>query len=176
MNKNLIILCTDQMRSDCLGVNGRNPDIWTPKMDALARRGVNFRRHFTTMPGVCLARISMMTGRYCHTDGYRTITQHMPVQYPDLLSTMRRAGYKAALFGKNHCWDNLFEATHRPPQLKEGQSGIAIDHHSWTEGYAEIYKRWQEIAAEEKKSSDPNPNKLAVRWPAQSFGIRWAKA
>jgi len=162
MKKNLIILCTDQMRGDCLGANGRNPDIRTPNLDALAQRGVNFRQHYATFPKCVPARVSLMTGRYGHTDGYRTITQHMPFEQPDLLGTMLRAGYRAALFGKNHCWENLFEATHRPSQLKEGQRGHKIDHHSWTAGYADIYNKWKDAAEKEKADAEPNPNRIKV--------------
>jgi hypothetical protein len=34
---NLIILCSDEMRADCLGYMG-NPDIKTPNLDRFARR------------------------------------------------------------------------------------------------------------------------------------------
>jgi choline-sulfatase len=153
---NVIILCTDEMRGDCLAANGRNPDIRTPHMDALAARGVNFSRHFTTFPKCTPARISLMTGRYCHTDGYRTISQHLPHGTPDLLSVLRARGYQAALFGKNHCWEHLLEATHDPPELAPGQSGLAADCHSWTPPFrARYHQRRAEAQAAPKPPGGP---------------------
>lgn len=117
---NLLILCSDELRGDCLGCMG-NPDIRTPHVDALARRGMLFRKHFATFPKCVPSRVSLVTGRYTHTDGYRTITQHMPPGEVNLLTRVREAGYETALFGKNHCWDpgsleDLFEhLAHREP-------------------------------------------------------------
>ena len=72
---------------------------------------------------------------YCHTDGYRNIYQHLPCDQPDLLRTLLDRGYQAVLFGKNHCWENIFEASHTPPTLAQGQRGLRIDHHSWTRSF-----------------------------------------
>lgn len=122
--KNLIILCADEMRGDCLGYMG-NPDVRTPHLDRLAARGAAFRRHFATFPKCVPSRVSLMTGRYCHTDGYRTITQHLPANAPNLLSRLREAGYETALFGKNHCWD---------PDSLDG----LFDHRGDSDAYAAI--------------------------------------
>jgi choline-sulfatase len=139
--KNLIFITVDEMRGDCLGANGECPDTRTPQMDALAARGVNFQRHFTTFPKCVPARISLTTGRYTHTDGFRNIYQHLPASRPDLLGSLLHDGYQCVLFGKNHCWENVFEATHTPPELAPGQSGHRLHAHSWTKGYKEMYQR-----------------------------------
>lgn len=102
---NLVILTSDEMRGDCLAANGLNPDIATPNLDRLAGQGTLFARHFTNYPKCVPSRISMHTGRYCHTDGYRTITQHLPNDIPDILSRCKDAGYDCAVFGKNHLWE-----------------------------------------------------------------------
>jgi choline-sulfatase len=141
--KNLLFITADEMRGDCLAANRLNPDIRTPHLDALAAEGVNFTRHFTTFPKCVPARASLTTGRYCHTDGYRDIFQHLPASAPDLLSTLLARGYEAALFGKNHCWENLLEATHTPPTLAPGQSGHRIAHHSWTGPFKLLYDQLQ---------------------------------
>ncbi|MEM6314655.1 MAG: sulfatase-like hydrolase/transferase, partial [Planctomycetota bacterium] len=139
--RNILLLCADQFRGDMLAANGLNADIRTPNLDALAGRGVRFGRHFTTFPKCVPARISMMTGRHTHTDGYRDITRHLPADKPDLASTLKRHGYQLVELGRNHCWENMLEATHRPPQLAPGQRGLAFDHHAWTPPFAEIWER-----------------------------------
>ena len=110
--KNLIVLTCDEMRGDCAGFMG-NGDCRTPCLDRFAERGVVFRNHFA-VHGKCVpSRISMLTGRYCHTDGYRTINQHMGPDEPNLLPLLRRAGYETAVFGLNHAWETLFDC-HTP--------------------------------------------------------------
>ncbi|MCC2664926.1 MAG: hypothetical protein K0S35_2848, partial [Geminicoccaceae bacterium] len=43
---NLLLITADQWRAECLSVLG-HPCLRTPHLDALARRGVLFRRHFS---------------------------------------------------------------------------------------------------------------------------------
>lgn len=119
--KNLIIICPDEMRADCAGYAG-NRVIRTPNIDALAGRGVVFGNHFTVMPKCAPSRISLMTGRYTHTGGYRTVSQAMNPGDDDLLARFTAAGYQCALFGKDHCWGaervaNDFELTSRSGPL-----------------------------------------------------------
>ncbi len=129
--RNLIILCPDEMRGDCAGFMG-NPDIRTPNFDAFARQGVVFERHMTVFPKCVPARINLMTGRYSHTDGYRTINQLMLPGEPNLLDRFQENGYETAVFGKNHCWDReTFESdidyrSHKPPydEFMEGRPGM----------------------------------------------------
>lgn len=129
--RNLIILCPDELRGDCAAFMG-NPAILTPHFDAFARDGVVFERHFTVFPKCVPARMNLMTGRYSHTDGYRTINQLMRPDQPNLLDRLRENGYHTALFGKNHCWDKeVFESeidfrSHKPPsdEFMEGRPGM----------------------------------------------------
>ena len=153
--RNLLILCPDEMRGDCLGVTGENPDVRTPHMDRLAGRGVNLARHFTCFPKCVPARTSMMTGRYAHTGGYRTIQQHLSHAEPDVLSQLIDSGRESAVFGLNHCWENMFEASQTPPELGPGQRGLRIDHHSWTGVYRDLMDAAQaelEPTAEERQA------------------------
>jgi arylsulfatase A-like enzyme len=116
---NLLILLPDEMRADALGFMG-NPVCRTPHFDRLAARGVGFDRFFTTFPKCVPARASLMTGRYCHTDGWRSVSQTLEPAQPNLLRTLRQAGYETAVFGKNHCWhaedwDRLDYHSYREP-------------------------------------------------------------
>jgi choline-sulfatase len=139
--RNVLLICADEFRGDLLAANGLNPDIRTPHLDALARRGVNFKRHFCALPKCVPSRISMMTGRYPHTDGFRTIHQHLPASAPDLARSLQQRGYELAEFGRNHCWQHMLEASHRPARLEPGQRGIAFDHHAWTPPFDDLWKK-----------------------------------
>ncbi|MFQ3587772.1 MAG: sulfatase-like hydrolase/transferase [Fimbriimonadaceae bacterium] len=118
MCRNVILICLDELRGDCIGIAGHRHDVRTPHIDALLAGGAVFRNHFCVMPKCVPSRISMMTGRYTHTDGFRTIHQHLPADHPDLVSTLKRNGYGVAVFGINHCWEDGFERV--------------MDVHAWT--------------------------------------------
>ncbi|MCC5848800.1 MAG: sulfatase-like hydrolase/transferase [Verrucomicrobia bacterium] len=163
MSKNLIIVTVDEMRGDCLGLNCGWPDVHTPNMDAFGQRGVNLTRHFTPFPKCVPARISLTTGRYTHTDGYRNIFQHLPASQPDLLSHLIEAGYQTALFGKNHCWENVLEASHTPPELAPDQKGHRLDEHSWTNGYKRIYDRVMARKPAENPALNPAEEHAYIR-------------
>lgn len=128
--KNLIILTSDELRGDALGFMG-NPDCRTPHLDAFAARGAAFHNHFAPHGKCVPSRIAMVTGRYAHTDGFRTIHQHLPPDQPDLLSTLRqRYGYETAVFGHNHVWETLFSTN----EVGAGYS----DYHSFTGHYHDM--------------------------------------
>ncbi|MEI6132834.1 MAG: sulfatase-like hydrolase/transferase [Bacillota bacterium] len=124
--KNLIIITFDELRADSVGFMG-NPDCKTPNLDAFAARGTVFENHFC-VHGKCVpSRISLMTGRYSHTDGFRTIYQHLPETHPNVLSTLKEKGFETAVFGHNHVWENFFGNN-------EKSSGV-VDYHSFTHDY-----------------------------------------
>ena len=102
---NILWVTSDELRADCLGFMG-NADIQTPNLDALAKRGAVFERHFTPFPKCVPARCAMHTGRYCHTDGLRSVApdNHISRSVPTLASTLRGMGYETAIFGLNHIW------------------------------------------------------------------------
>jgi len=133
--KNVIILSSDEMRGDCPGFMG-NPDCQTPHLDRFAEKGIVFENHFT-VHGKCVpARIAMMTGRYSHTDGFRTIHQHLPTHYPNLLGHLKEQGYESAVFGLNHVWENFFG--------DNTKSNGYVDYHSFTKDYFDTFneKKW----------------------------------
>jgi choline-sulfatase len=148
---NILLICSDEYRGDMIACNGQNPDIRTPHIDGLAARGVNFRQHFCSFPKCVPSRVSMMTGRYTHTDGYRNIHQLMPHGTPDLASTLQNHGYELIELGRNHCWEHMLAASHDPPTLQPGQRGIAFDHHAWTAPFKPI---WEKHLAEHRQLTE----------------------
>ncbi len=123
---NLIIITFDEMRADALGFMG-NRVCATPNADAFAARGVVFTNHFT-VHGKCVpSRIAMQTGRYSHTDGFRTINLHLPPESPSLCMRLKRMGYETAYFGHNHVWENFWG--------EDSVKGAGVtDYHSFTKG------------------------------------------
>ena len=91
----------DQQRYDALGING-HPLTRTPVIDALARRGINYRRaHVQNV--VCMpSRATMLTGQHPLTHG--VVSNGIPLDddAPNVARLLRAAGYRTALLGKAH--------------------------------------------------------------------------
>jgi arylsulfatase A-like enzyme len=95
---NLLLITADQWRGECLSALG-HPCLRTPHLDALARRGVLFRRHFAQATPCGPARASLHTGMYALN--HRSVTNGTPLdaRHSDLAAEARKGGYRPTLFG-----------------------------------------------------------------------------
>ena len=95
---NILLVTADQWRGDLLGAAG-HPFARTPNLDALARSGTRFARHFCQAYPCGPARASLLTGLYAHK--HRSIRNGTPLdaRHPTLFQEARRAGYAPRLFG-----------------------------------------------------------------------------
>jgi arylsulfatase A-like enzyme len=98
---NIIVFMTDDQKTKAVGYN--NPQILTPNIDALARRGLIFDRCYATT-SICMpARCSMMTGMYEFKTGVNFESGKLAQEtwhstaYPALL---KDAGYIVGFGGK----------------------------------------------------------------------------
>src|SRR5687768_11740497 len=98
---NVLLILTDDMRSDCLGIAG-HPHLKTPHIDRLAKEGVYFRNAFCTTALCSPSRASILSGLYAHR--HRVVNNF--TEYPkDLASFPRQlqsAGYETGYIGKWH--------------------------------------------------------------------------
>ena len=99
---NILLIMADQMRGDCLGVEG-HPVLQTPQLDALAETGVRFHRAYSACPVCVPARRTLMTGTRPCTHG--VVMNHSKLlNGPTLPGELSRAGYQTHLVGKLHLW------------------------------------------------------------------------
>ena len=155
---NLIVITSDEMRGDCPSFMG-NPDCRTPSLDRFAERGVVFNRQFT-VHGKCVpSRIAMMTGRYSHTDGIRTVneTNLLRPDEPSLLDALKAHNYESAYFGHNHVWEELFASNVK--------GGGCTDYHSFTEGY------FDELLKREWPVAQPGPDSAPIRYSDATINL-----
>lgn len=123
---NILWITCDELRADAVSTYG-NPFTRMPAAERLAREGVQFDNAFCQMPKCVPSRCSMLTGRYPHVDGFRTLKgrRQSPVapngqensmvclqaDTPNLIPYLRERGYRTALLGKNHIVEwNLHKA------------------------------------------------------------------
>ena len=101
---NLLILCPDQMRADYLSCYG-HPTIGTKHIDRLAREGVRFERAYCSAPLCGPSRISLVTSTRFSEHNHRNYGSTIDYAVPNLVRSLKDAGYRTAMFGKNHCFN-----------------------------------------------------------------------
>ncbi len=97
---NILYFVADQMRADAQHYLG-NEMAQTPHLDALASDGVAFRNAYCQNPVCVPSRCSFLSGLYPHTTGHRTMHYLQREDEPNLLRTMKQAGYEVIWIGRN---------------------------------------------------------------------------
>lgn len=126
--QNVLLIISDQQRTDTLGFLGKTP-CRTPHLDALAAQGISFNRAMCTAPLCGPSRASIFTGKYAHqvpgvllddptkargpeTVGSSTdmMTNFSSMKEPPLLTDrLKRAGYYTAYAGKWHLGEEIVD-------------------------------------------------------------------
>jgi choline-sulfatase len=141
----LLITC-DEMRASALSCYG-NDRIAMPAFERMARQGVRFEQAHTQIPKCIPTRGLMLTGRYAHCDGLRTMSRRdfagdrfmlLRRNTPSLLSWLGQAGYDIALAGKNHVLrfadaEEVF--TPLPPRRPPQRPSYSQAAPEWTRAY-----------------------------------------
>lgn len=99
---NVVLICTDQWRGDCLSIDG-HPVVRTPYLDQLASHGAHFTRAYSATPSCVPARVALMTGLSQGT--HRRVGYRDGVDF-DIETTLpgefARHGYHTQAIGKMH--------------------------------------------------------------------------
>ncbi len=107
---NILLLFVDDLGYGELGGQG-NPEIPTPHIDALARRGVRCASGYVTASYCSPSRAGLLTGRFQTRFGYEfnPTGRHnldpragLPLSEPTLADHLKQAGYATGLVGKWH--------------------------------------------------------------------------
>ncbi len=93
---NVLLISIDSLRADRLGCYG-NPRDTSPRIDALARRGVLFTNAWSTTSWTLPAHVSLLSGRSLLGHGVRE-ARRIPASVPMLAEVMRGIGYQTAAF------------------------------------------------------------------------------
>lgn len=98
---NILIIVGDDHAAGTLGIDGDRRAA-TPRLDALARRGVRFDRAYCNAPLCTPSRQSFITGRLPHAVGVTRLTSSLASETLTLGSWLTDLGYDTAAFGKMH--------------------------------------------------------------------------
>jgi arylsulfatase A-like enzyme len=96
---NFVIIVADQLRADAVGAFGSRI-AKTPNIDALAGRGTRFTNTFVQHTVCSPSRASFLTGWYPHVRGHRSLTHLLRPEEPNLLRTLKEAGYHVTHVGE----------------------------------------------------------------------------
>ena len=102
---NIIMILTDQQRYDTVSAYGSNDICRTPRIDALAERGVRFDNAFTPTAICSPAHASLYTGLYPHKHGVIANGLSIKEGVPGVNRYLDEAGYRCGYAGKWHADD-----------------------------------------------------------------------
>jgi arylsulfatase A-like enzyme len=93
--QNVLLITIDTLRADHLGAYGYRRAT-SPKIDALARRGVLFEQAYTYWPKTRGSFVALLTGRLAAQSGYGKTHPTLVDFNPTLASVLQEAGYDTA--------------------------------------------------------------------------------
>lgn len=103
---NVILICADQWRGDCLSIEG-HAQVQTPHLDDLARTGTRFSKAYSATPTCVPARVALFTGQSQERHGRVGYEEGVPFEkaHPvSIAGEFRKAGYHTQAIGKMHVY------------------------------------------------------------------------
>jgi arylsulfatase len=118
---NIIFICADQWRGDCLGLYQNQHPVVTPHINQLAREGTNYTRAYATCPVCMPQRMTMLTGRSESSLGLLTNFMDGPrpgvAEGSTIAGILGQAGYHTQAVGKMHFY---------PPRARWGFDNVVL--------------------------------------------------
>lgn len=97
---NVLIITTDDMSCDSVGVYGSRLEGITPNMDRLAAQSLRFNHAFVQVGNCMPSRNVMFSGRYPHNNRVEGFYQVKDPGYPVMSDLMKAGGYFTGIRGK----------------------------------------------------------------------------
>ncbi|GAB3559572.1 arylsulfatase [Spelaeicoccus albus] len=141
---NVILVCVDEWRGDCLSAAG-HPHVQTPHLDDLARRGTRFANGYSATPTCVPARVALFTGQSQERHGRVGYTDGVPfdVAHPvTLQGEFRKAGYHTQAIGKMHVFPERSRSGFDDVVLHDGFLHFARRAHGRNFPYFDDYVPW----------------------------------
>jgi len=117
---NAVLICVDQWRGDCLGIDG-HPNVETPFLDQLALQGVRFSHAYSATPTCIPARAALLTGLSQGHHGRIGYLDGQPWNYPvTIAGEFTRHGYQTEAIGKLHVYPERSQMGFQHVTLHDG--------------------------------------------------------
>jgi arylsulfatase A-like enzyme len=139
---NIILICVDQWRGDCLGIDG-HPVVQTPYLNRIALQGARFSRAYVACPTCIAARASLLTGLTPRTHGRVGYQDGVAWNYPvTLASEFTRQGYQTQAIGKMHVYPERNRVGFEHVILHDGFLHFAHNRHPADYDMVDDYQPW----------------------------------
>ena len=96
---NIVLILADDLGFSDLGCYGS--EIQTPNIDKLAKLGVRFTQFYNCARS-CPSRASLLTGKYPHQVGIKTMGSTLSPNEATIAEVLRASGYHTGMVGKWH--------------------------------------------------------------------------
>ncbi len=123
---NILMVISDQFRSDFICAAGQNPMALTPNLDAMYRRGTVFQNAMTNQPLCSPSRACLFTGQYATQSGLWRLQLGLRPDAVTLGTLLGKAGYSTNYIGKWHLAPNPGRTGKGPvpPEYRYGFTGF----------------------------------------------------
>jgi arylsulfatase A-like enzyme len=98
---NMLFIMSDDHASHAISAYGSRIN-QTPNIDRLANEGILFDNCFCTNSICSPSRAAILTGKYNHLNGVKSINDHIDGRETNLAKLLRAEGYQTAMIGKWH--------------------------------------------------------------------------
>lgn len=100
---NFVVVLADDLRKDALGCSG-NKSAFTPHLDSIAAKGINFSNGFVTLAVCSPSRAALLTGQYGSKNGVTKLGHGVGITRgkKTISELLKNSGYTTATFGKWH--------------------------------------------------------------------------
>lgn len=142
MNPNVLLICVDQWRGDCLSCVG-HPVVKTPYLDHLAAKGCRFTQAYSECPSCIAARASLFTGLSPEHTGRVGYNDGVEWNYGrTLASEFTRHGYQTQAVGKMHVYPERSQLGFQNVILHDGYLHFARREHCGGFDMIDDYLPW----------------------------------
>ena len=139
---NIVLICVDQWRGDCLSIDG-HPVVHTPWLDQLAIEGARFSRAYSACPSCIAARAALLTGLSQRTHGRVGYKDSVPWRYPvNLAGEFTRQGYDTIAVGKMHVFPERNNLGFKKVILHDGYLHIVRRRYPGNRADVDDYQPW----------------------------------
>ena len=153
---NVLLIVSDQLRRQALSIYD-DPNIATPHIDALARRGVRFDQACSTYPIGVPFRFTLMTGEYAHSRNVPGIGYRMSPAERTLADEFNEAGYETVYVGK---WYLDGSDTRPGSDSRSGRTSVARAFQSRWEKWYGFERCNTPFDTSYFQDGDPTPHRL----------------
>ncbi len=127
---NVILICVDQWRADCLSAAG-HPVVMTPYLDGWLGTGTRFDRAYSATPTCVPARASLLTGQSQERTGRVGYQDGVEWTYPHpIAGEFSAAGYQTQAVGKLHVFPERLSMGFDDVALHDGYMHFGRRHHA----------------------------------------------